>query len=82
MYNKINRILVNYIVLLECLIINIYVTDSNFIPKITFLLLDNGSKYDSEVDWQFSEGAIAEAVNIVFRPVQTPEILNTCGVFA
>lgn len=80
MYNKI-RILVNYIVILECLIIIIYVTDSNFISKITFLLLDNGSKYDSEVDWQFSEG-IAEAVNIVFRPVQTPEILNTCGVFA
>lgn len=48
----------------------------------SFLLLDNDSKYDSEVAWQFSEGAIAEAVNIVFRPVQTPEILKTCGVFA
>lgn len=51
-------------------------------PKVTFLLLDNDNKCDSEVARQTSEGAIAEAVNIVFRPVQTPEILNTCDVFA
>lgn len=50
--------------------------------KYNILLLDNDSKCASEVARQISEGAIAETVNFVFRPVQTPVILNTCGVFA